>query len=394
MLYTIPDYYHEFTCTADKCEDTCCAGWQIMIDKKSLGKYRKVRGAFGRRLRRSIDWKEGAFRQSADKRCAFLNRDNLCDLYTALGKGNLCKTCRNYPRHIEEFENVREITLSVSCPAVAKILLGKTEPVRFLTYEKDGEEEFEDFDPFLYSVLADARETMFRVLQDRKKDLEWRIVLTLALARDVQKKIDRGKLFSCEELFERYERGSREETAKIDWGEKGFCKRDLEERTSGEEKRLCGLKNENVTKVKRPDYEFSKKKFHALHRLEKLREDWEPYLYETEDILFGGGKDVFDKKHMEFTEWLKENLPSWEIMLEQLMVYFVSTYFCGAVYDGKAYGKVRFAALNVFFIYEMMLARWVRNERGLEIEDIEEVVYRYSREVEHSDQNLKKMGVC
>ena len=42
MLYTIPDYYKEFKCTADKCEDTCCAGWQIVIDDKALNKYKKV----------------------------------------------------------------------------------------------------------------------------------------------------------------------------------------------------------------------------------------------------------------------------------------------------------------------------------------------------------------
>lgn len=35
MLYTRPDYYKEFTCTAKQCEDTCCAGWQIVIDSAS-----------------------------------------------------------------------------------------------------------------------------------------------------------------------------------------------------------------------------------------------------------------------------------------------------------------------------------------------------------------------
>ena len=53
-----------------------------------------------------------------------------------------------YPRHVEEFEDVREMTLSVSCPEVARILLGKKEPVRFLTYESNKEEEYDDFDPF------------------------------------------------------------------------------------------------------------------------------------------------------------------------------------------------------------------------------------------------------
>ena len=43
MLYTVPHYYRKFQCTASACTDTCCAGWQIMIDDASLKKYRKRR---------------------------------------------------------------------------------------------------------------------------------------------------------------------------------------------------------------------------------------------------------------------------------------------------------------------------------------------------------------
>lgn len=84
-----------------------------------------------------MDWKEGAFRQDEEKRCYFLNEDNLCNMYTALGEKALCKTCKRYPRHIEEFEGVREMTLSVSCPEVAKILLQRKEPVQFLIHEDE-----------------------------------------------------------------------------------------------------------------------------------------------------------------------------------------------------------------------------------------------------------------
>ena len=167
MLYTIPDYYHEFSCIAGECEDTCCAGWQIVADEVALKKYKKVTGSFRKRLRKSINWKEGTFKQDKNKRCAFLNDENLCDMYTALGEKSLCRTCKMYPRHVEEFEDVREMTLSVSCPEVARILLGKKEPVRFLTYESNKEEEYDDFDPFLYSKLVDARKVMINILRER-----------------------------------------------------------------------------------------------------------------------------------------------------------------------------------------------------------------------------------
>ena len=42
MLYTIPDYYHEFSCIAGECEDTCCQGWDIEIDKDTFDEYLKV----------------------------------------------------------------------------------------------------------------------------------------------------------------------------------------------------------------------------------------------------------------------------------------------------------------------------------------------------------------
>ena len=44
MKYTIPHYFEQFRCTAAECVDTCCAGWAIMIDEKSLEKYKIQRG--------------------------------------------------------------------------------------------------------------------------------------------------------------------------------------------------------------------------------------------------------------------------------------------------------------------------------------------------------------
>ena len=39
MEITRPDYYKEFSCIAGACPDTCCAGWQIVIDDKSPVSY-------------------------------------------------------------------------------------------------------------------------------------------------------------------------------------------------------------------------------------------------------------------------------------------------------------------------------------------------------------------
>ena len=129
MLYVRPNYYKKFKCTADRCEATCCAGWQIVIDEAALARYESERSAYGEILRKRIDWEEGVFHQDCRKRCAFLKEDNLCEMYQQLGEESLCFTCTNYPRHIEEFENLREITLAISCPEIQSALADPSERV-------------------------------------------------------------------------------------------------------------------------------------------------------------------------------------------------------------------------------------------------------------------------
>ena len=204
MLYTIPHYYNRFQCMAGSCPDTCCAGWEIAIDPKSLKKYRKMHGPLGNRLHNSIRWERGVFRQYG-RRCAFLNEEGLCDLQAEGGEGMLCQTCRLYPRHVEEFEGVREISLSLSCIRAAQTILGCREPVRFLRRERESPEEtFEDFDYFLYTKLTDSRDLALAILQNRTMDINVRMLMALSLAHDVQRRIQAGRLFEVDALLTRY----------------------------------------------------------------------------------------------------------------------------------------------------------------------------------------------
>ena len=389
MLYTIPDYYPSFECIADKCEDTCCAGWQIVIDKKTLKKYTKIKGDFRKRMFRSVDWLQGTFKQDKDKRCAFLNERNLCDLYLSQGEGGFCKTCREYPRHTEEFEGIREITLSISCPEVARILMNRKEPVAFLNYEREGEEEIEDFDPFFFSILEDARKEMIAILQNRSLSITDRILLILGMAHDMQGRMNRQEMFGCSDVITKYTT----------------------------EKALQFVK-EYQQKSKRDDFEFAHTMFQHLFQLELLKEEWGILLKETKDLLYQKNEE-YGKLRLEFEEYLRKttresykrtndtiNIETPEeakestdkeeekrnividIHLEQLLVYFLFTYFPGAVYDGEIYAKVQLAVYCVWMIWEIWMARWLKNEKTLDLEEMTELVYRFSREVEHSDLNL------
>jgi len=360
MLYTIPDYYDEFACIADKCEDTCCAGWQIVIDKESLHKYKRICGSFRRRMLVSVNWIQGTFRQDKNKRCAFLNENNLCDLYLAQGEGGFCKTCREYPRHTEEFEGVREITLSLSCPEVARIVMNRMEPVFFLNYEKDGEEEFDDFDPFLFSILDDARREMIRILQDRSLTIAERTVLMLGMAHDMQGRMNRRELFDGITVIDKY----------------------------GTDRALAFVREYlKSADVKEKEVDLAGKMFSHLYELELLREEWGVLLDETQDLLYDD-MEAYCSLREEFATFQAAD-ETVNIHLEQLLVYFLFTYFPGAVYDGEIYAKAQLAVYCVWMIWELWMARWLKNEKTLDLEEMTELVYRFSREVEHSDVNLK-----
>ena len=87
MKQLIPHFYPNFACIASRCSDSCCIGWEIDVDPESEAFYRAQSGEIGNRLRAALE--AGAdnvhFRLGMDERCPFLNGQNLCDLYIALG---------------------------------------------------------------------------------------------------------------------------------------------------------------------------------------------------------------------------------------------------------------------------------------------------------------------
>lgn len=356
MYYRKPHYYDKFSCTAEQCPDTCCAGWQIVIDENSLEKYSNVSGDFGIRLLNSINWREEIFEQY-EKRCSFLNAENLCDIYKELGADALCDTCRLYPRHIEEFENLREFSLSLSCPVAAKMILQCQEPVRFLEEEdekEECEEDFEDFDFLLFDCLLEVREKLFSIVQNRTIPIEKRMYCVLKIAKNLQTALDEGELFE------------RDFMAEIE-----LCLQEKAEDFSG-----------NLYEIVRA---FRK----DLLRLEVLREEWKTNL-KAADNLFQKGETWYVEKRDRYKAEIKNTIgqEQWDIYKEQLLMFFLYTYFCGAVYDDMIYSKGVLSVISDFWIEEITFWSWAADEGQIEEKNLLETAYRYAREIEHSDENL------
>jgi len=365
MLYTKPDYYDQFTCIAGECSDTCCSGWQIVINDEYLNKYKDGSEYPTIDMSEYVDFKEGVFKQAEDRRCSFLRDDNLCKLCFEYGENALCRTCHLYPRHIEEFENVRETTLSLSCPEVARIILSKKEPVKFFSEENDEYEEYDDFDFMLYSTFVDARDVMLDILQNRSISVDVRAGMVLGLSHDMDLRLSDGRFFEIQDLL------------------------DYAETEAALEKSI--VKIEKFTQNKSKVYSYMRSRFKKLFTLEPISYNWINLYTESERVLYRNGEKYYTEWSARFDTYMSESDIDFDIIIEQLLVYFVFTYFCGAVYDGEIYGKGKLSVYSVFYIKELIKAEFIRNNGSITKEEIEDLVIRYSRELEHSDENLNRI---
>ena len=137
MKQIYPDFYPQFHCLAGDCPDTCCKDWEVVVDEDAMAFYRTVTGELGQRLKDAFSVQDGetCFRLGDDGKCVLLTEDGLCPLQAQFGEKGLCRICASHPRFLEEYGAVQEITLCVSCPEAARLLLEHPEPVSFLTQE-------------------------------------------------------------------------------------------------------------------------------------------------------------------------------------------------------------------------------------------------------------------
>ncbi|WP_312516757.1 flagellin lysine-N-methylase [Massilia sp.] len=125
----LPRYVERFRCIGAECEDTCCRGWAVTIDKKTFKAYREVKHPELRSnvvkslshqhsqatpdnyARIKLDSESGA--------CPF-TQQGLCSVQKNLNESYLSHTCFSFPRHSRNFGGQYEQALSLSCPEAAR----------------------------------------------------------------------------------------------------------------------------------------------------------------------------------------------------------------------------------------------------------------------------------
>ena len=77
------------------------------------------------------------------------------------------------------------------------------------------------------------------------------------------------------------------------------------------------------------------------------------------------------------------------IEYEHLLVYFTFRYFMRSYYDDNILNKAQFAVAGTLMIRDMDALRFLENGGTFSVEDRVAVAKLYSKEVEHSEENME-----
>ncbi|TQV84072.1 hypothetical protein FKG94_05240 [Exilibacterium tricleocarpae] len=120
------NYAAQFQCIADRCEDSCCNGWDICVDEATHEKYRE-------HAPKLLDYVEiktdgPAMRQvEGTKTCGQL-REGLCRIHSDYGESYLPDTCSMYPKRAVRIGESLLVGATSSCPEIARLILSVDSP--------------------------------------------------------------------------------------------------------------------------------------------------------------------------------------------------------------------------------------------------------------------------
>ncbi|MGF0109322.1 flagellin lysine-N-methylase [Clostridium sp. SGI.024] len=166
--------YDKFKCIADKCKFTCCKGWDINVDTNTYNKWKEKSELNylldNVRFIKSNGENSYLIKKETKGVCPLLSEEGLCNIVINHGEEYLSSTCKSFPRIENNFEDVKEMTLSCSCPEVVNIISKMKEKIYIesneaLSYIED-----------LGSLQI--REALVNILQKEDITLENKLILS------------------------------------------------------------------------------------------------------------------------------------------------------------------------------------------------------------------------
>ena len=375
MTYDYPSYYSQFHCIGGSCPDSCCIGWEVDIDEETYNYYKSLKGPFGDRLRAHIkeDGADRYFPLCEGGRYPFLNRENLCDIITQLGEESLAQVCMEYPRYFLEKGDYEQIDLSLSCMELGRIFFEDPDPIEYIREEMPDADA--DANPIPDTALngrlvhvLDIRDDCIAILEDRSRTLADRFLEVLHL----------------------YGPGS--------------CHNESPGmQTSPNHTDCAGDQADGIRLTRLPAL------FEQMSRLEVLDSRWTDLLTEMRlqfsEYPDGSLPDVtiaeFVRQPLlwqELSQCARGKLAVW---FEKLGCYFCFRYITDSCFQparhtgaGITAPAIHFCAKSVCFLYLMCISRYLKSGKHFGIQDMIDLAHLYSREVEHSDENVEYLKNC
>ncbi|WKL04030.1 flagellin lysine-N-methylase [Paenibacillus amylolyticus] len=206
----VPTYMLDFKCIGSECEDSCCIGWKVRIDKKTYNNLTSIpQKALREKLKNGMERLEPSNRTNEhfaqmemDRRtgcCSMLDEQKLCTIQGSLGERYLAPICATYPRNIFWVDNEQEISAVMSCPEVARLALLNPEKMEF-TYtepmlqanaqikEKVATQYNSSFMNFFWEIRIFAIE----IIQNRKFSFSHRLILLGLFCEELQQLINQN----------------------------------------------------------------------------------------------------------------------------------------------------------------------------------------------------------
>ncbi|MEQ8175990.1 MAG: flagellin lysine-N-methylase [Syntrophomonadaceae bacterium] len=136
----MPHYLRSFACIGSRCEDSCCIGWGVGIDRRTYKKYKQVKDRdlktdlehYVARNRSQLD--DGFYaliRLNSEASCPFLSEEKLCRIQAGIGEDYLSDVCTTYPRISNNVNGILEKSATLSCPEAARLALLNQNPMEF-----------------------------------------------------------------------------------------------------------------------------------------------------------------------------------------------------------------------------------------------------------------------
>ncbi len=197
-----PSYGSTFHCIGTECEDSCCHGMSVLVDKKTYERYQAfpeeklgslVQQYVSINMMGATDSLYARISPNSSNRCPFLSEERLCGVQKEYGSEYLSATCSTYPRALNSVEDELEVSLYLSCPqATRQILLdaNSTQSVGDATSGRFRADQFSRLATMgsgsLYKPLRyfwEIRELVVAMIQDRGRPLWQRLFLLGILCR-------------------------------------------------------------------------------------------------------------------------------------------------------------------------------------------------------------------